>query len=664
MGVSDRELKNFCEISVDRIDELFARNVDVISSQEQAAIATSRVLIAGCGSVGGSLVESLVRLGATQAVLADPEVFDITNINRQSCSLADVGRSKAIVLAERARSINPLFQPDIYSDGLTETNIGSALEGITVAFDAIDASTSPWIKYRLHEIAAERRIPVVSGFDFGGKACLYVFDYRRFSARPFYGRATAEAHRKGDLAQCLRWLRFRHFPSDFLSVIQSRMGSGEPWPQVAYCVMAMGALATRGVVELAMNRKVPHVVSFDVHDAFRGPISRASQIIRFPVAMARAYRASRVGRMDRVCGMAGEPALPRLVTDDFVLRRVLEAMIQAPSPHNCQPWRFVISGQREIDVRWNSSRSIPAVDPDHFAIAYSLGAAIEAASSVAEIDFTPAQEMDFNSVNYSAGIVRVKRLLVERYTRGFALLAHRRTFRGELLDVPHSQALASRCDQLAITFGARAVFRRVEDDTLVTQALSGARRLFARVDYLAELLNHMRLSSSECEQDPTGFTRASLQLNRLESWFLSILRRRRTLARMLMHLGLSTAFARAAVRDMKEHREFLVISTSRWTNSGRVDAGRALMRVWLELTDNGLACQPVDFPISHQSGRRTVASMFGLPSSERPIALLRVGRPRSAPPSASRLPLASFCEMAPAMPEERYSEARTEGDVA
>lgn len=660
MGVNDLGALKSRDLSADRMDELFARNTDIITPEEQAALAASRTLVAGCGSVGGSLIESLVRLGATQATLADPEVFDLSNINRQACSLADIGRPKATVLAERALAINPFFNAKVYSEGLTDGNIEEALDGVTIAFDAIDASTSPWIKYRLHQLAVENSIPVVSGFDYGGKACLYIFDYRRSGSTPFYGRASAEAHRTGDLAQCLKWLGYRHFPTDFLGVIQDRIGSGKPWPQVTYCVMAMGALGTRSVVDLMMNRRVPHVVSFDVHDRFRRLPDRLAQRLHFPMALIRAYRAARGGPRGAACSDGDRRRISPALLDDFVLRKVLEAMIQAPSPHNCQPWKFVISGTRKIEVSWDRARAIPAVDPDNFSVAYSLGCAVECASLVADIDFTPSSGISFDSPEYSAGTLRIHGLPGNRYTRGFALLAHRRTYRGRMRDVPHSKGLAIRCDQVARTFGARAVFLRVDDDSLFRLALVGARKLLGRPDYFSELLSYMRLCRSESDEDPTGFTRESLGLSRIESELLRLFRRSRAIRNGLCRLGLAEAMARSAIKGMKDHREFVLVSTSQWTDAGRVNAGRALMRVWLELTDSGLHCQPVDFPISNEGGRRAVASIFGLPANQRPIVLLRVGRASATPPSASRRPLASFCEVASSSrapdPVEKASE--------
>lgn len=641
-------------VPVERMDEMLVRNVDVISTDEQAALGASHVMIAGCGSVGGSLVESLVRLGATRAVVADPEVFDFSNLNRQACTLADVGRSKAAVLADRARAINPHFDVRVLPEGLTDENIERALDGASIAFDAIDAASSPWVKYRLHEIAAQRRIPVIAGFDFGGKACLYVFDYRRRRRKPLYGRATAQAHREGDLARCLKWLGYRHFPTDFLGVIQDRMGNGKPWPQVAYCVQAMGALATRAVVDLSMGRHVPHVVSFDVHDAMRSPLGRAVQIVKFPLALARAFRASRRGRQYPTTRPTPAPAI-EFANLHFHLRRVLDAMICAPSAHNCQPWHFTIQNATDIQVGYDPGRTVPAVDPEGFAIAYSLGCAIEAAFSVGEVEFIPAEPNSMLADVHVAGTLRVHSLKSAGYARGFRLLQRRVTHRGTLLDVPLPHGLAPRCDMLAASAGARAVLRRLPAGALFEPTQQGAKRLFNCDDYVGELVAHMRLSEQALTQTPTGFTPESLGLSRGETVLLQMLQRAPALRAALGPLGLSAAMVRSAVREVRTHTTYVVVAATQWTDAGRIDAGRALMRVWLELTDQGLHSQPVDFPISTEEGRKVVADLFGLPGTERPIALLRVGRAVDLPPRSPRLPLDAVCSLAPAAAEAGVS---------
>ena len=71
-------------------------------------LAASRVCVIGLGGVGSWAVEALARSGVGSLTLVDPDEVCISNTNRQLNALhGTVGRSKASVLAERVRQINP-----------------------------------------------------------------------------------------------------------------------------------------------------------------------------------------------------------------------------------------------------------------------------------------------------------------------------------------------------------------------------------------------------------------------------------------------------------------------------------------------------------------------------------------------------------------------------
>ena len=635
-------VKNAKMLTADESEAAVVRNVDVVSDQEQAALRCGRLLVAGCGSVGGSLVEPIVRLGLGAIVLADPENFDLSNINRQACTLADIGRSKAEVVASRALAINPNLDVRVLSDGLTEDNIESAFVGVNLVFDAVDAASSPWVKYRLHQIASQRRIPVMAGFDYGGKAVVYVFDYRRYQRLPFYGRATAEAHRSGDLAGCLKWLGYRHFPADFLPIIQDRMATGKPWPQVAHCVLAMGALGARCALELLAMRPLPHVVSFDTHMSTRSTVERLKAYLRIPPRLLGAYRASRSAPV-----AADTPVLSTLesvLAANPILATVLRAMVSAPSAHNCQPWCFRIEGPRQIRIGWDPARALPAVDSHGFAIEYSLGCAIEAAAVVADVEFeygpAPASAGDVHWI----GTLCIGELRHADHARNRGLLARRQTCRQQLRDIDIDPALSSLCDASVRPLRARAILARQDAEMMEALARTGADALFRDRAYLQGLLEYMRLSRREESAEPTGFTMATLSLGHTSAWLLRLFRRFPRARDIAISGGLASHMAKTSTRQSQGHSAFMLITTSNWTAAGRIDAGRAMMRAWIAATRAHLACQPMDFAISNDEGRTQVRERFGLPPSERPIALLRVGQPVSPlPPPSRRLPLSAVC---------------------
>ena len=61
-------------------------------------LKNSTVLIIGLGGVGGSALESVVRMGIGNIVVVDNDIVDITNLNRQLLSLrSNIGISKVEV---------------------------------------------------------------------------------------------------------------------------------------------------------------------------------------------------------------------------------------------------------------------------------------------------------------------------------------------------------------------------------------------------------------------------------------------------------------------------------------------------------------------------------------------------------------------------------------
>ncbi len=77
----------------------FARNLGFISQAEQDKLSETSVAIAGAGGDGGELAVLLARMGFGEIRLADPDPFEIENINRQAvCTTRTVGMNKAVAV--------------------------------------------------------------------------------------------------------------------------------------------------------------------------------------------------------------------------------------------------------------------------------------------------------------------------------------------------------------------------------------------------------------------------------------------------------------------------------------------------------------------------------------------------------------------------------------
>ncbi|MFD0522094.1 ThiF family adenylyltransferase [Paractinoplanes durhamensis] len=157
-----------------------ARNHGVISPEDQARIGAAKILVAGCGSIGGAAVEPLVRLGFRRFVLTDPGTYELTNLNRQNATVDDLGRNKAAVAADRVRAINPHAEVEVVEVGVGDATVDRLLDGIQVVIDGVDVTTPSGLRAKglLHERVRERRLPLMTGWDMSATQYVRVYDYR------------------------------------------------------------------------------------------------------------------------------------------------------------------------------------------------------------------------------------------------------------------------------------------------------------------------------------------------------------------------------------------------------------------------------------------------------------------------------------------------------
>ncbi len=122
-----------------RYEEAFARNLGWVTEGEQQRLRDRTVGIAGLGGVGGSHLLTLTRLGIGGFHLADPDTFELANLNRQAgASLDSLGRGKLESLSEMARRINPGLRLSGFPEGVTENNLDTFLDDVDLVLDGLD----------------------------------------------------------------------------------------------------------------------------------------------------------------------------------------------------------------------------------------------------------------------------------------------------------------------------------------------------------------------------------------------------------------------------------------------------------------------------------------------------------------------------------------------
>jgi molybdopterin/thiamine biosynthesis adenylyltransferase len=120
-------------------EEAFSRHDGLVNRAEQDRLRRSRVAIVGMGGVGGIHLATLARLGIGAFHIADPDCFEVANFNRQyGATTQTVGRSKAEVMADQARAINPELDIRCLPEAITPQNVAGFLDGVDVVVDGID----------------------------------------------------------------------------------------------------------------------------------------------------------------------------------------------------------------------------------------------------------------------------------------------------------------------------------------------------------------------------------------------------------------------------------------------------------------------------------------------------------------------------------------------
>jgi molybdopterin/thiamine biosynthesis adenylyltransferase len=139
-------------------------------------LAPARVLIAGCGSGGGSVALQLVMSGIRNFILLDQDVLGPENVIRHVCGRRFIGRRKVDALAEVLRDRNPNVSINkIEADIMSFPDIESVLKQSDVVVLATDNEPS---RYKINEICVQNDIPFVVGRVFTRGIGGEVFAYR------------------------------------------------------------------------------------------------------------------------------------------------------------------------------------------------------------------------------------------------------------------------------------------------------------------------------------------------------------------------------------------------------------------------------------------------------------------------------------------------------
>jgi len=138
--------------------ERYSRHRNLYSESQFALIRKARVLVAGAGGLGSTVIQLLARLGVETIYIYDYANVDLPDLNRQILyEENDIGKSKTLCAASKISAINK----EVKAIALPKKiDINISIPNVDVVFDCLDNFEARFI---LDDILYKNQIPFIHG---------------------------------------------------------------------------------------------------------------------------------------------------------------------------------------------------------------------------------------------------------------------------------------------------------------------------------------------------------------------------------------------------------------------------------------------------------------------------------------------------------------------
>lgn len=151
-----------------------------IGVEGQSRLVDASVLVVGAGGLGCPVALYLGASGIGRLILADGDVVDLTNLQRQiGHETTAVGENKAESLARRIRAINSGIRVEPCTQDLSGEGLDARVGEVDLVVDASDNFAT---RHAVNRACVAQGKPLVSGAAIGFSGQLSVFDTRHSHA--------------------------------------------------------------------------------------------------------------------------------------------------------------------------------------------------------------------------------------------------------------------------------------------------------------------------------------------------------------------------------------------------------------------------------------------------------------------------------------------------
>ncbi len=584
------------------LEDALSRNIGFFSMAEQDRLLNATVAIPGLGGVGGAHLITLARMGIGRFHLADFDVFEPANLNRQyGAKVSHFGRPKLDVMVEEAMNINPFLDIRKFPEGVDKKNLETFLDGVDVVVDGIDFFSID-VRRMVFKRARELGIHVVTVGPLGFSAAMLVFAPERGMDFDAYFDIRDGMPIEDKLLAFMIGLApratHRHYIDSRAVDLENRRG-----PSLGAGCENCAATAAAEVARIVLGRPgirpAPCYAQYDpyVRRFHQGYLPFGN---RNPLQRLKRRLIKRKMRHESRRPSSIPPTAPRVINmsagiSKDVMDYLLRAAIQAPSGDNCQPWWFRIDQDR-IDIGLRPEADDSLFNVNQCASLIACGAALEnllvAASRYGlEGHVTYPPEADAGDCLASLSLHRSE--IEEDPLLRFIWERHTNRTRYHQNPLP-PKAMIEMIRSLDRFPGMELkLYHSREDIRTIAGLVYQADRARVTLRGLHEqLIRMIRFSKEEVLQKRDGFPLENLEAGRGGEIFLRLTRNWSTM-RIFNHLGISRIVPLIAYRGIMNASLIGLLKCQDTRPETLIKGGRALERLWLTTARMGLSFQPM-----------------------------------------------------------------------
>ena len=142
-------------------DEFTMRNFGFVNHDEQKTLREASVFICGVGGMGGACIQALARSGIGNFIIADMDVFEVSNLNRQVfANLKTVNVEKTRATEAAIANINPEAKVEVY-DGTWPAHTDAILDRVDIVVNGMDDVAET---VKLYRKCREKKLTIIDAY--------------------------------------------------------------------------------------------------------------------------------------------------------------------------------------------------------------------------------------------------------------------------------------------------------------------------------------------------------------------------------------------------------------------------------------------------------------------------------------------------------------------